>query len=533
MKPDQKARTESALAGWDDLRIDPAVSPSRLAARALMLGYPVRGLNGSHYLDFEAGAGAGLVAQAAAFPEVVFTCASPDQSTSVKSFALQARAQNVEVRDINLARFQADIDTHDFIVANDVFATASTAERMALLVLTKQHLAEDGIACIGIDVFPGGRQRDELRELVLQGAKAGDTAEDQVARARENLRRLATDIAADKTSKYAYLLEELKQLLRENDADLYRDVLDPRRRTCAIEDFFAMAQAAKLQVVGDVDPLKTNVEILPIDQQEEVRKQTPPEGAPERARQGRLLKTCQLIDLQTNVRHRKILLVHAERSPVKTGTADLLDGLLFTSMLSRQDPRMTDADLLQAQQVVFEGPVRYQTASIIEIVTLALLEQNKQFPVGMSRLAMHVITALKKAGVENVPTDRVTQTIAKLCLKLLPMGALVGHKAETRAARNLQKKPLLSPLALHQVRLGQDYIASLSPHRVNVDASARFILSRLDGTQNAEQVITELVRAVANGEFELASNEPTPEARAHATFARIVAHAARSGLLIG
>ena len=113
------------------------------------------------------------------------------------------------------------------------------------------------------------------------------------------------------------------------------------------------------------------------------------------------------------------------------------------------------------------------------------------------------------------------------------MGALVGHKAETRAARNLQKKPLLSPLALHQVRLGQDYIASLSPHRVNVDASARFILSRLDGTQNAEQVITELVRAVANGEFELASNEPTPEARAHATFARIIAHAARSGLLIG
>ncbi|MEQ9518727.1 MAG: hypothetical protein RLN89_04730 [Parvibaculum sp.] len=525
MRPETKAHREEALSGWDELRIDPALSPSRLAARALMTGFPGLSLNGSRYLDFEAGDGAGLVACAVAFPEVHFTCASPAQSTSVKSFALQAKAQNVEVCDINLAAFEADIKEHDFIVASDVFAAATTAERMALLVLTKQHLAPDGIACIGIDVFPGGKLRDVLHELISHEMDLTAEPVAQVASARERMRRLAEEITSGEQTEHAHLLPELERLSQVHDAELYRDLLNPRRRTCAIEDFFAMAAAAKLQVAGDADPLKTHTGFLTAEQLKEVQQMTDEQGA--------LLRICQSIDQNTNVRHRKILLVHADRARSEPDPAALLDDTLFTSSLSRSDPKMSDEDLLRAPTVIFEGAIKYQTSSVVEIITLALLEQNKQFPVGMSRLAMHVISALKKAGVESVPTDRITQTVAQLCLKLLPIGGLISHQAETRAVRSMQEKPLLSPLALHQVRLGQNYISSLSPHRVSVDASARFILERLDGTQSAEQVIEELVRAVAKGDFVLASNEPTPEARARATFLRIVTHAARSGLLIG
>lgn len=524
MRPEEAAHTEQGLPGWDELRIDPGLSPSRLAARALMAGFPVRGLNGATYLDFEGGGGAGLVAQAAAFPEVLFTCASATQSTSVKSFALQAQARNVDVCDIDLGSFDAKIGTYDFIVAGDVFATASTAERMALLVLTKQHLASDGIACIGIDVYPGGHQRDVLRDLVLADVDMDSALTQKVAVARTALKKLASGIASDPQSSQAYLLPELQRLSRATDAELYTDLLDPRRRTCAIEDFFAMANAAKLKVVGDVDPLKSNKSILSPDQQAKVSIASSEGEA--------LLRTCELIDQNTNVRHRKVLLVHADREAEIPSPEALLDDTLFTSALSRQDKNMTDADLLRAPSVVFEGPIKYQTSSVVEIVTLALMEQNRQFPVGMSRLAMHVIAALEKAGVENVPRERVTQSVAQLCLKLLPLGALIGHDSETRAVRSLQQRPVLSPLALHQVRLGHSSIASLSPHRVSVDASARFILCRLDGTQSTEQVIADLTRAVANGEFTLASNEPTPEARARATFARIVSHAAKSGLLI-
>ncbi|PCJ71285.1 MAG: hypothetical protein COA62_01345 [Rhodobiaceae bacterium] len=443
--------------------IEPGLSPSRLAGRAFVEGYPTTTLEGASYLEIGCGSGANVIAQAAACPEMHFTGTSSEGGSAIAAFAHDAKLKNLDIGDLDLSQFKANLGSFDFVVADDVFSKASTAERMALLVLVHRHLADGGIACIGLDIKAEGR--------------GGDGSE--------------------------------KEGLTDED-----------RRTCEIAAFIAMAEAAKLHPIGDVDPLKTNAAVLP--------------PALRQGEGGEIDLSVLLgnIDEYANIRHRHVLLCHAGRERVPAGLGEMLDNLFITSALSREDASLSDADMLAAEKITFDGPVKYQTENQTEIVTLALMERNKQFPVRAGRLVGHVATALRKAGVRDVATTEVGHAVAQLCHKLLPTGALITHQTETRALNIISDKPHLAPLALHQVRQGADHITSLTPHRIAIDDVARFVLRRFDGVQTRQQITADLIQAVAAGEIQIPELVATPEARAKATVLKVLVNAARSGLLV-
>jgi len=443
--------------------IEPGLSPSRLAGRAFVEGYPIATLDGASYLEIGCGSGANLIAQAAARPEMHFTGTSSAGGTAIAAFAHNAKLKNLDIGDLHLSQFKANLGSFDFIVADDVFSKASTAERMALLVLVHRHLAEGGIACISLDIKADGR--------------GGGGSE--------------------------------KEGLTDED-----------RRVCEIAAFIAMADAAKLHPIGDVDPLKTNAAVLPPGLRQE-------EG-------GEIDLSVLLgnIDEYANIRHRHVLLCHAGRERVPAGLGETLDNLFITSALSREDTSLSDADLLVAEKITFDGPVKYQTENQTEIVTLALMERNKQFPVRAGRLVGHVASALRRAGVRDVATTEVGHAVAQLCHKLLPTGALITHQTETRASNTISDMPRLAPLALYQARREADHITSLMPHRIAIDDVARFVLCRFDGVQTRQQITADLLHTVAAGRIKIPELVATPEARAKATVLKVLVHAARSGLLV-
>ncbi len=444
-------------------QVEPVLSPSRLAARAFVEGYPVRALKGASYLEIGCENGANLIAQAAAYPQVSFTGTTPDQGPFISAFAHEANLKNVNLIDLNLSGFETKLGSYDFVVAHNVFSAASTAEQMALLVLIHRHLAEGGIACVGLDVKPEGNGSGHFEQL-------GSREEAQGA--------------------------------------------------CETAAFIAMAQAAKLQLIGDMDPLKTNATVLPMELRHEDK------------RDSDLTTRLRAIDRYANISHRHVLLCHADREKETAGLGKVLDELFVTSTLSRDNKELSDADLLTAETVLFNGPVKYQTSNRMEIVALALMERNSNFPVRAGRLVGHVATALRKAGIKEVATTEVGQAIAELCNKLLPMGALITHQAETNALYEISDRPCLAPLALLQLRRGFDSITSLTPHRVAIDDVAKFILNRFDGLQTRQQITGDVVNAVKTGEIKIPEDVATPQARANATVLKVLIHATRNGLLV-
>ncbi len=518
-------RKSSAPVGADvlDLRPQKAVtdfSPSRLGARALVEGYPTPPLDGARYLEIGSRSGTNLVAHAVAFPQASFTAAQIGDHADIASLAGQAKAENVRSAELDLASFESsDLTTYDFITAADVFSTSATAERMALLVLTKKHLAEDGVACISVDVNPGWQTIDDLKSEMSENLDKESDPRKQAQLIRAKVISLVNGILAGELSERQHQLGELTRLAHASDAEIYRDFLDPNRRSVPIGEFLAMADAAKLKPIGDIDPAKSNLDVLP------------QATRPANAHPQEIADVYTQIDQHTKTKRRHVLLVHADRERQTFDLRKALGSLCLTSDLSRADKTLTDRALLAGGPITFVGSLKYRTQNPIEIAALALLEKHKYFPIRADRLVAHIVAALKPTGILPADALQVSRTLFAVAQKLLPTGALLTHMVESRAVSQVGERPVLSPLALVQARTDASHVASLMPHSIAVDDTARFILSRLDGIQTVQQISDELGEVVSKGELPLVATEGTPQARAKATTQRVLAHAARSGLL--
>ncbi len=518
-------RKSAAPVGADALDLRPQkaatdFSPSRLGARALVEGYPTPPLNAARYLEIGSGSGTNLVAHAVAFPQVSFTAAPVGSHADIVSLAGHAKAENVRGAELDLASFESsDLATYDFITAADVFSTAATAERMALLVLTKKHLAEEGVACISVDVVPGWQTIDDLKSEMSQSLDQESDPREKVQLVRAKVISLVNRISAGEMSERQHQLGELTRLAHASNAEIYRDFLDPNRRSVPISEFLAMADAAKLKPIGDIDPAKSNLDVLP------------PAMRPANTHPQETADVYGQIDQHTKTKRRHVLLVHADRERQAFDLRKALGSLCLTSDLSREDKTLADRALLTGAPITFVGPLKYRTQNPIEIAALALLEKHKYFPVRADRLVAHIVAALKPTGILPADALQVSRTLFAVAQKLLPTGALRTHLAESRAVSRVGERPVLSPLALVQARAAASHVASLMPHSIAVDDTARFILSRLDGTQTIQQISDDLAEVVSRGELPLVAREGTPQARAKATTLRVLAHAARSGLL--
>ncbi len=519
----QEAATSLGAADLDagPQKVLPDLSPSRLCARAIVEGYAETSLEGATYLEIARQPGANLVAQAAAFLQTSFASVALASPAPVEALAQNAGLQNITSGTMNLADFESDgLGTYDFVTAVDVFATAATAERMALLVLVKKHLSESGIACIGIDVSPGWDLIDNLRTRFCADLDQRASAKERVDIVRTRVTNLAKTLAADKSGEQRALQNELVRLARASDAEIYRDLLDPNHQAMPIAAFLAMADAARLKPIGDIDPTKSNLSRIPSA------------SRPLDASALGAAELYSLIDKHTLTKRRHVLLVHADRPEQKGDLDAAFKSLCFTSDLVRGDGSLSDTALLSGPPVTFVGPLKYKTDNLVEIAALALMERHRYFPVRGDHLIDHVVTALKPAGIQSADRSAVARIIRSVVTKLLPAGAIVAHMEENRAVSRVSERPVIAPLALSQARDGASHLASLLPHSIAVDNTARFILGRLDGTQTVVQIADELAAAVAKGELSLAAVEGTPEARAKATTMRVLGHAARSGLLV-
>eukprot|EP00439_Symbiodinium_sp_Y106_P089309 s1_g1845.t1 len=502
-------------------KVVPDLSPSRLGARAYCEGYGAPPMAEATYLEVSNRPGANLLAYAAAAPQTAFTMAALSSETNVDPIDQGTENTNIAIGSMNLGAFDSTgLGEYDFITAADVFSTAATAERMALLVLVKKHLSDKGVACIGLDVSPGWELIEDLKTRFCDDLDAATGLDEQVALIRTRVTNLAKTLSPATSDDERLLRVELTRLARASDAEIYRDLLDPHHQALSIEAFLAMADAAKLKPIGDIDPAKSNIGMVPAD------------ARPADAATLAVPDLFGLIDKHRHTKRRHVLLVHDDRTKDEFDLSSAFSSLRFTSELARGDKSVSDKTLLSGQPVTFVGPLKYRTSNPIEIVALALMERHKYFPVEGGQLVEHVVAALKPTGFPEADSASVSKALLSVTKKLLPAGAMTAHLAENSAVSWLSKRPVLSPLALKQARRGDSHLTSLLPHSIAVDETARFILGRLDGIQSLEQIVDELAAAVAKGELTLAANDGTPEARAKATTMRVLGHAARSGLLI-
>ena len=147
----------------------PYTTPATLEAYAALVGISAPNPKTARVLELGATYGGNIISQALFNPDATFVGIELSQEQVEKGNEVIANAglTNVSLVQSDIASIGSEIGTFDYIIAHGVYSWVDDGVKDALLRLIDEHLAEDGIAYISYNTYPGWYTMDEVRQLMM------------------------------------------------------------------------------------------------------------------------------------------------------------------------------------------------------------------------------------------------------------------------------------------------------------------------------------------------------------------------------
>ena len=147
----------------------PYTTPATLEAYAALVGISASNPKTARVLELGATYGGNIISQALFNPDATFVGIELSQEQVEKGNEVIANAglTNVSLVQSDIASIGSEIGTFDYIIAHGVYSWVDDGVKDALLRLIDEHLAEDGIAYISYNTYPGWHTMDEVRQLMM------------------------------------------------------------------------------------------------------------------------------------------------------------------------------------------------------------------------------------------------------------------------------------------------------------------------------------------------------------------------------
>lgn len=147
----------------------PYTTPATLEAYAALVGISAPNPKTARVLELGATYGGNIISQALFNPDATFVGIELSQEQVEKGNEVIANAglTNVSLIQSDIASIGSEIGTFDYIIAHGVYSWVDDGVKEALLRLIDEHLAEDGIAYVSYNTYPGWHTVDEVRQLMM------------------------------------------------------------------------------------------------------------------------------------------------------------------------------------------------------------------------------------------------------------------------------------------------------------------------------------------------------------------------------
>ena len=237
----------------------PYTTPATLEAYAALVGVSAPNPKTARVLELGATYGGNIISQALFNPDATFVGLELSQEQVEKGNEVIANAglTNVSLIQSDIASIGSEIGTFDYIIAHGVYSWVDDGVKDALLRLIDEHLAEDGIAYISYNTYPGWHTMDEVRQLmmfsnrdktqfnhkekVLHGKTIGSIVGSQI---------LKYDNLKERNSKF---LGALRSVLQKDEYYVGHDHLEPNNNPVYFYQFNDHLGAHNLAYLCDAD----------------------------------------------------------------------------------------------------------------------------------------------------------------------------------------------------------------------------------------------------------------------------------------
>lgn len=249
----------------------PYTTPATLEAYAALVGISAPKPKTARVLELGATYGGNIISQALFNPDATFVGIELSQEQVEKGNEVIANAglTNVSLVQSDIASIGSEIGTFDYIIAHGVYSWVDDGVKEALLRLIDEHLAEDGIAYISYNTYPGWHTMDEVRQLmmfsnrdkaqfnhkekVLHGKTIGSIVGSQI---------LKYDNLKERNSKF---LGALRSVMQKDEYYVGHDHLEPNNDPVYFYQFNDHLGAHNLAYLCDADLTLSMVRSFDVD----------------------------------------------------------------------------------------------------------------------------------------------------------------------------------------------------------------------------------------------------------------------------
>ena len=147
----------------------PYTTPATLEAYAALVGISAPNPKTARVLELGATYGGNIISQALFNPDATFVGIELSQEQVEKGNEVIANSglTNVSLVQSDIASIGSEIGTFDYIIAHGVYSWVDDGVKDALLRLIDERLAEDGIAYVSYNTYPGWHTMEEVRQLMM------------------------------------------------------------------------------------------------------------------------------------------------------------------------------------------------------------------------------------------------------------------------------------------------------------------------------------------------------------------------------
>ena len=486
--PQESAPDESQLAvrAYDEFPYDsysfPLTHPERLATIATLFGMQPAPAATARVLELGCAAGGNLIPMALSMPGATFTGydLSGVQVQRARDTIEALGLRNITVEQRNILDAGSGPDNFDYLICHGVFSWVPENVQEKILSICRESLAENGVALVSYNTYPGWHMRESIRGMMLYHARQFDDPKAQVTQSRALLDFLVKSVNSAQSPYGMHLAAELKLLSSMADSYIAHEHLEHWNAPAYFHQFNERAMRHDLQYLGEAEFNTMVVKNFAAPVAEALSK-----GIRD------VIRMEQYMDFIRNRTFRSTLLCHRERQLDRNVDNARVTRLYVAAAVEPVDAK---ADVRSAQQEMFKtlGGIQFQTAVPLTKAAIRILAAAWPRSIPFADL---LAGAQRMIGVADAEGGR---QLAADILQLYAANAVELHSIPSPFVTAVSEKPRTS--ALVRLQASQSLrVTNLRHESLQVNDVERRILGLLDGARARREVIDELDAAVVSG----------------------------------
>jgi len=276
-------------------------------------------------LDLGCASGLHVRRQAERYPEVRFTGIDfSHREIEAGRAAIRERGlDNVDLVEADLRTVEIEPGDYDLVLCHGIFSWVPDDVKQRIFDVSRRALTRRGVAAIVYLTYPGWKQREAIRELLVSQVSGEDSPDERIRRSALVLRVLQAGYSSQTASPQAESLAALVESMQKSSSNAFlHDELGREHDPCYFLQFAEWAAECGLQYLAETDLGTMVCDGLPNAGAEALQQLAPS-----------FLETQQLIDFLVNRSGRSSILIRDDAPAAREIDPEVLRTLRFTTDL--------------------------------------------------------------------------------------------------------------------------------------------------------------------------------------------------------